>query len=69
MVIKINWKLRDKTTLKFLITQIDLDDPADIWTIDGSLNTLSDRPGMDSQKTNAYSTKIFHNFDGPSAIC
>ena len=25
-----------------------MDDPADIWTIDGSLNTLSDRPGMDS---------------------
>ena len=62
--LKINWKLRDKTTLKFLITQIDLDDPADIWAIDGSLNTLSDRPGMDSQKTNAYSMKIFHNFDG-----
>jgi outer membrane receptor protein involved in Fe transport len=61
---KLNWKLRDKTTLKFLITQIDLDDPADIWTIDGSLNTLSDRPGMDSQKTNAYSIKIFHGFDG-----
>tara|TARA_B100000700_G_scaffold184708_1_gene203635 strand:- start:1780 stop:3885 length:2106 start_codon:yes stop_codon:yes gene_type:complete len=62
--LKLNWKLRDKTTLKFLITQIDLDDPADIWTIDGSLNTLSDRPGMDSQKTNAYSMKIFHEFDG-----
>ena len=62
--LKINWRLRDKTTLKLLITQIDLDDPADIWTIDGSLNTLSDRPGMDSQKTNAYSMKIFHNFDG-----
>ena len=62
--LKLNWKLRDKTTLKFLITQIDLDDPADIWTIDGSLNTLSDRPGMDSQKTNAYSMKIFHGFNG-----
>ena len=62
--LKLNWKLRDKTTLKFLITQIDLDDPADIWTIDGSLNTLSDRPGMDSQKTNAYSMKVFHGFAG-----
>ena len=62
--LKLNWKLRDKTTLKFLITQIDLDDPADIWTIDGSLNTLSDRPGMDSQKTNSYSMKIFHGFAG-----
>ena len=62
--LKLNWKLRNKTTLKLLITQIDLDDPADIWTIDGSLNTLSDRPGMDSQKTNAYSMKIFHGFAG-----
>ena len=62
--LKINWKLRDKTTLKFMITQIDLDDPADIWTIDGSLNTLSDRPGMDSQETNAFSMKIFNTFDG-----
>ena len=62
--LKLNWKVRDKTTIKFLITQIDLDDPADIWTIDGSLNTLSDRPGMDSQKTNAYSMKIFNSYDG-----
>ena len=46
-----------------MITQVDLDDPADIWTIDGSLNTLSDRPGMDSQKTNAYGIKVFHQFD------
>mgnify|MGYP000849931017 CR=1 FL=1 len=62
--LKLNWNAGDKTTLRFLITQIDLDDPADIWTIDGSLNTLSDRPGMDSQKTNAYGMKIFHKFDG-----
>ena len=62
--LKLNWKVRDKTTLRFLITQIDLDDPADIWTIDGSLNSLSDRPGMDSQKTNAYSMKIFNSYDG-----
>tara|TARA_B110000008_G_scaffold54256_1_gene53714 strand:- start:4369 stop:6474 length:2106 start_codon:yes stop_codon:yes gene_type:complete len=62
--LKLNWKVRDKTTIKFLITQIDLDDPADIWTIDGSLNTLSDRPGMDSQKTKAHSMKIFNSYDG-----
>ena len=62
--LKVDWQAGDETTFKFLITQIDLDDPADIWTIDGSLNTLSDRPGMDSQKTNAYGVKIFHEFDG-----
>src|SRR6056300_611892 len=61
--LKANWKVNAKSTLKFLLTQIDLDDPADIWTIDGSLNTLSDRPGMDSQKTDAYGIKFFHETD------
>ena len=62
--LKMDWDISDKTIFKFLITQIDLNDPADIWTIDGSLNTLSDRPGMDSQKTNAYGIKIYHQLDG-----
>jgi len=61
--LKTNWKIDEKSTFKFLITQIHLDDPADIWTIDGSLNTLSDRPGMDSQKTSAYGIKFFHEAD------
>ena len=41
----------------------DMDDPADIWTIDNSLNTLSDRPGMDSQKTDTAGFKYFKEFD------
>ena len=61
--LKANWEINSESTIKFLMTQIDLDDPADIWTIDGSLNTLSDRPGMDSQKTNAYGIKFFHETD------
>ena len=61
--LKIDWEILEKTSLKLLISQIDLNDPADIWTIDGSLNTLSDRPGMDSQKTNTYGVKVFHQFD------
>ena len=61
--LKIDWEILEKTSLKLLISQIDLNDPADIWTIDGSLNTLSDRPGMDSQKTNTYGFKVFHQFD------
>ena len=39
-----------------------MDDPADIWTID-TLNTLSDRPGMDSQKTDTIGYKYFKKFD------
>ena len=61
--LKINWEPSEKTTIKLLVSRVDLNDPADIWTIDGSLNTLSDRPGMDSQKTNAYGMKIFHQFE------
>ena len=61
--LKIDWEILEKTSLKLLISQIDLNDPADIWTIDGSLKTLSDRPGMDSQKTNTYGVKVFHQFD------
>ena len=49
---KLNWELNETTNLDFLVSKVDMDDPADIWTIDGSLNTLSDRPGMDSQNTN-----------------
>ena len=62
--LKVNWQLAENTKIKFLISQVDLNDPADIWTIDGSLNTLSDRPGMDSQKTNSYGMKVFHSFNG-----
>ena len=58
--LKANWKVNAKSTFKVLVTQINLDDPADIWTIDVSLITLSDRPGMDSQKTNAYGIRFFH---------
>ena len=61
--LKVNWVTDNQTTYKFLISQIELDDPADIWTIDGSLNTLSDKPGMDSQKSNVYGVKIYHQFE------
>ena len=61
--LKVNWISDNQTTYKFLVSQIELDDPADIWTIDGSLNTLSDKPGMDSQKSNAYGVKIYHQFE------
>jgi outer membrane receptor protein involved in Fe transport len=35
--LKVNWVTDNQTTYKFLISQIELDDPADIWTIDGVL--------------------------------
>ena len=60
---KLNWDFNETIDINFLISKVDMDDPADIWTIDGSLNTLSDRPGMDSQETDSYGIKIMKNFD------
>ena len=63
---KLYWEIDETTNINFLVSKVDMDDPADIWTIDGSLNTLSDRPGMDSQITDSIGIKItknFNNFD------
>ena len=61
--LKVNWEVDDKTSVKLLFSRVNLNDPADIWTLDGSLNTLSDRPGMDSQKTNSFGLNIFSKLD------
>ena len=62
---KLNWDLSDTSSFDMVYFNHDFDDPADIWTIDGSLNTLSDRPGMDSQDSKAiglnYSLKTLMN--------
>jgi len=60
---KVNWDLTDKTEIDFLLMNVNLDDPSDVWNLDGSLNTLSDQPGMDSQDTHALGLKIFHSFN------
>ena len=57
--LKLDFDLDRDLTAKVLLSQVDMDDPADIWTIDGSLNTLSDRPGMDAQKTDTLGLKFF----------
>ena len=61
--LKIDFELSETSNSKLLLSSVDMDDPADIWTIDNSLNTLSDRPGMDSQKTDTLVYKYFKKFD------
>ena len=61
--LKIDFELSETSNSKLLLSSVDMDDPADIWTIDNSLNTLSDRPGMDSQKTDTLGYKYFKQFD------
>ena len=55
---KTNWLINETASLDLVYFDNDFDDPADIWTIDGSLNTLSDRPGMDSQDSNALGINL-----------
>ena len=40
--LKIDFELSETSNSKLLLSSVDMDDPADIWTIDNSLNTLSD---------------------------
>ena len=61
---KVNWTLNNDTLIKLLLSRVDLKDPADIWTLDGSLNTLSDRPGMDSQKTDSFGLNLISQQEG-----
>jgi len=58
---KLDWNLSDTSSLDILHFDHDFDNPADIWTIDGSLNTLSDRPGMDSQDSSATGLSYIFN--------
>ena len=55
---KTNWLISDATSFDLVYFDNNFDDPADIWTIDGSLNTLSDRPGMDSQDSRALGVNL-----------
>ena len=58
---KANYDINQVSSLDLVYFSHDFDDPADIWTIDDSLNTLSDRPGMDSQDSSAMGLKYFRN--------
>ena len=56
--LKTNWLISEAASLDLIYFDNDFDDPADIWTIDGSLNTISDRPGMDSQDSSALGINL-----------
>ena len=61
--LKLSYQLSDETDLNFLIQQSDFEAMSDSWTTDGSLNTLSDKPGFDSQDSNAYGLRVNHQGD------
>ena len=56
--IKLNWQPNSASTIDFLLMNVDLENGYDAWAMDNSLSTLSDKPGRDSQDTNAMGLKM-----------
>ena len=56
--IKLNWQPNSTTTINVLLMNADLDNGYDAWTLDNSLTTLTDKPGKDSQNSDALGLKI-----------
>jgi iron complex outermembrane receptor protein len=62
----LKWLATDKLTLSLKYLHLDIDNGYDAFTFDNSRNTLSDQPGRDSQKTNAFSLRA--DWDISSAV-
>ena len=58
--LKLNHQPSEDTELNLLIQKSDFEALSDSWTTDGSLNTLSDKPGFDSQDSEAYGLRVHH---------
>ena len=53
----LKWLATDDLTVSMKFLHLDVDNGYDAFTFDNSRNTFSDQPGMDSQKTNAFSLR------------
>jgi len=55
---KLHWQINDNWHLALTSMMVDMDNGYDAWAIDNSLTTLSDKPGKDSQRSNAGSARL-----------
>ena len=53
----LKWLATDALTVSFKYLHLNIDNGYDAFTFDNSRNTLSDEPGTDAQKTNAFSLR------------
>jgi outer membrane receptor protein involved in Fe transport len=53
----LKWLVSDELSVDLHYLHLDINNGYDAFTFDNSRNTLSDQPGRDSQKTNAFSIK------------
>lgn len=50
--------LSDMTAIDFTLMHVNLDNGYDAWTLDNSRTSLSDRPGVDTQRSTGASVKV-----------
>jgi len=51
---QLRWLVSDKHTIDFIYMHIDIDNGYDAFTLDNSRDSHSDKPGQDTQKTDAF---------------
>ncbi|RLA04213.1 MAG: TonB-dependent receptor, partial [Gammaproteobacteria bacterium] len=56
--VKLHWQIKQQMHLAITAMVVDLDNGYDAWAIDNSMTTLSDKPGMDSQRSVAGSARF-----------
>ncbi|HUL82392.1 MAG TPA: TonB-dependent receptor [Gammaproteobacteria bacterium] len=60
---KVNWKPSERVSVDFAGLYIDVDNGYDAWAIDNGLNTYSDKPGRDAQRSSAGSIRVQARLD------
>ncbi|MFW5451253.1 MAG: TonB-dependent receptor [Methylophagaceae bacterium] len=55
---QLEWLASDNLVVDLNILHLDIDNGYDAFTFDNSRNTLTDEPGQDKQRTNAFALKI-----------
>lgn len=56
--LRMRWIPADQVTVDVIGAYVDLDNGYDHWTIDDSRTTLTDRPGLDAQRTGMGSVRV-----------
>ena len=63
---KLKWLASDDLTVDLSYTHLNIDNGYDAFTLDNSRNSLSDKPGQDKQRTNAFALKA--NWQASDAV-
>lgn len=63
---KLKWLATDDLTVDFSYLHLNIDNGYDAFTLDNSRNSLSDQPGQDKQRTNAFGVKT--NWQASDAV-